>query len=74
MKVYTFFLVQALVEDEEFRTMIDCIDPKLKVPSYISTEHDILKKYDSKFQEVVDEFKSIKYFCSTNDGGSSRDN
>ena len=58
-----------LVEDEEFRTMIDCIDPKLKVPSNNTVKNDILKKYNSKFQEVVDEFKSIKYFCSTNDGG-----
>ena len=63
-----------LVEDEEFRTMIDCINPKLKVPSNNTVKNDTLKKYDSKFQEVVNDFKSMKYFCSTNDGGSSRDN
>ena len=44
------------------------------MPSNNTVKNDILKKYNSKFWEVVDEFKSIKYFCSTNDGGSSRDN
>ena len=36
-----------LVEDAELRTMIDWIDPKLKVPSNNTVKNDILKKYIS---------------------------
>ena len=58
-------------DDEEFRTTIKDLDSRVTVPSHSTIRRDIRKKDKQKRRETVSIFKSIPYFTTTNDAGSS---
>ena len=64
----------SIVTDPELVESFELADPQFKMPSRLQVRNDILERYGKEKQKVIKELENVDYCCSTNDGGSSRDN